>query len=149
MGEKTEFPVSGVAIAVLASDDFSVLNGTDIREAFGSTWTVLLVTAKWYSQISREVSDPGRINMQILIPEGLDPQIGAKFAQEASIAAAREELIVPDFDAENINQILHILLQIASRYLGAYVRLAGISYDEGIEKLRQNYVDMLASGFQK
>lgn len=134
---------SGVAIAVLAENDFTLYDGIKQREAYQSIWTVLFVVSKWHQQLSSHLGLTEH-NFNINSPEG-DPQKTASYVKEAVLAAQTGQVLPAPQDSEEFLYVLNILTQLARGYLKDYANMANISYAEVIDRLQRGYLSVVAS----
>lgn len=146
MTDSDDFKTTGIAIAVLAEKNFSFFNGVPFSEAIASSWTTLLVAARWHAEATQKLRGSSTFNFQINLPAGMTPQEGAKFAQEVALAASVGEVSMPPFSDDHLNQVLIIVIEITTRYLEDFAEMTGDTYEDVIVKLRQSYLTMLAQG---
>jgi len=142
---ENQTPISGVAIAVVASGDFTLYEGFAVNEALASAWTTLLVSAEWFSKATLEFNGSKTLNLSIDIPGDVDPHWGGQFASDVAQRATAGVPQIPLINKDQINPALFIITGVTKQFLQSYGELAGLAYDETIAKLRTAYIESIIS----
>ena len=135
---------SGVAIAIIASDDFDLLSEVSLQESLSSTWATLLVTANWYGSLVRESGSSGVKQLRISVLPEMDSEWARTFGTSAANLALSGSPLPPPIAVDKVGFSLYIMLRLAQGYLRTYAELAGKSFTEAVDELRGYYLRSLS-----